>query len=61
MKIQIFDTTLRDGMQGANVSYSVEDKLSIMKTLDRFGVDYIEAGTPFSNPKEERLDRKSVV
>ena len=60
MKIQIFDTTLRDGMQGANVSYSVEDKLSIMKTLDRFGVDYIEAGTPFSNPKEERFFELAV-
>ena len=55
MKVQIFDTTLRDGMQGANVSYSVEDKLSILKALDRFGVSYIEAGTPFSNPKEARF------
>ena len=57
-KIEIFDSTLRDGAQSENVSYSVEDKLNIVRALDAIGIDYIEAGNPYSNPKE---DRKSVV
>ncbi|MBE6884858.1 MAG: citramalate synthase [Ruminococcaceae bacterium] len=60
MNIQIFDTTLRDGIQGANVSYSVEDKLNILRSLDKFGIGYIEAGTPFSNPKEQRFFELAV-
>jgi 2-isopropylmalate synthase len=51
-KIQIFDTTLRDGTQGEQVAFSVEDKIHIAKKLDDFGVDYIEAGWPGSNPKD---------
>lgn len=51
-KIQIFDTTLRDGTQGEKVSFSAEDKLRIADRLDRFGVDYIEGGWPGSNPKD---------
>lgn len=51
-KIQIFDSTLRDGAQGEGISYSVQDKLSIVRALDDFGVDYIEAGNPASNPKD---------
>lgn len=51
-KIQIFDSTLRDGAQGEGISYSVQDKLSIVRVLDDFGVDYIEAGNPASNPKD---------
>ena len=51
-KIQIFDSTLRDGAQGEGISYSVTDKLSIVHTLDDFGIDYIEAGNPASNPKD---------
>lgn len=50
--IEIFDSTLRDGAQGEGISYSVRDKLYIMKALDEFGVDYIEAGNPGSNPKD---------
>ena len=51
-KIQIFDTTLRDGTQGAKISLSVEDKIKIAKRLDEFGLDYIEGGWPMSNPKD---------
>ncbi|HHX21394.1 MAG TPA: citramalate synthase, partial [Clostridiales bacterium] len=51
-KILIFDSTLRDGAQGEGISYSVSDKLSIVRALDDFGVDYIEAGNPGSNPKD---------
>lgn len=50
--IEIFDSTLRDGAQGQGVSFSLEDKLKIVKALDEFGVDYIEAGNPGSNPKD---------
>lgn len=52
MKLQIFDSTLRDGAQGANISFSVDDKLKVIETLDKLGVDFIEAGNPFSNPAE---------
>ncbi len=51
-KIQIFDSSLRDGAQGEGISYSVTDKLSIVKALDEFKIDYIEAGNPTSNPKD---------
>ncbi len=51
-KISIFDSTLRDGAQGQGISYSVEDKIKIVKALDDIGVTYIEAGNPGSNPKD---------
>jgi 2-isopropylmalate synthase len=51
-KIEIFDTTLRDGAQTPSVSFSVQDKIKIAKLLDELGVDYIEGGWPGSNPKD---------
>lgn len=51
-RIEILDSTLRDGVQGEGIYYSVEDKLNIVKALDGIGVDYIEAGNPGSNPKD---------
>lgn len=51
-KIEIFDSTLRDGSQGEGISFSVQDKLNIVKRLDEFGIPYIEAGNPGSNPKD---------
>jgi len=51
-KIQLYDTTLRDGMQAEGVSFSLEDKLAIAKCLDKLGIDYIEGGYAASNPKE---------
>lgn len=54
-KVDIYDTTLRDGMQAEGVSFSVEDKLLIARKLDEFGVGYIEGGYPQSNPKEEEF------
>ena len=58
-KIELFDSTLRDGAQGENVSFSVEDKLNIARALDRLGIDYIEAGNPFSNPKDAAFFERS--
>lgn len=51
-KINIFDSTLRDGAQGEGVSFSVEDKLAVVQYLDDLGIDYIEGGNPASNPKD---------
>ncbi len=57
-KIFVYDTTLRDGTQGEGIAFSLEDKLKIIKMLDTLGVDYIEAGTPASNPKDRELFEK---
>lgn len=51
-RLEIFDSTLRDGAQGEGISFSVQDKLNIIAALDAFGVHYIEAGNPGSNPKD---------
>src|SRR2546423_4376651 len=51
-RIQIYDTTLRDGSQGEGVNFSLQDKLSITRRLDELGFDYIEGGYPLSNPKD---------
>lgn len=51
-KIIIYDTTLRDGMQGMGISYTLNDKLAIARELDAFGIDYIEGGFPLANEKE---------
>ena len=51
-KIEIFDSTLRDGAQGEGISFSADDKLKILQKLDSFGVAFAEAGNPGSNPKD---------
>lgn len=50
--VVMYDTTLRDGMQGIQVSYTLEDKIKIAHALDDMGIDYIEGGFPLSNEKE---------
>ncbi len=53
-KVDVYDTTLRDGSQTQEISYSVEDKLAIAEELDALGVDYIEGGWPApGNAKEQ--------
>lgn len=52
MKIEVYDTTLRDGTQRTDISLSVNDKLNIARRLDMLGVDFIEGGWPGSNPKD---------
>ena len=56
-RIEIYDSTLRDGAQALGVSLSGQDKLQIAKALDSLGVDYIEAGYPLSNPRDETFLR----
>ncbi len=51
-QVYIYDTTLRDGTQGEEISFSVEDKIKIALRLDAFGVEYVEGGWPGSNPKD---------
>jgi 2-isopropylmalate synthase len=53
--ITLYDTTLRDGMQGEGMSLSVHEKVRVAHALDSLGVHLIEAGFPASNPKEEAL------
>lgn len=55
MKIYMYDSTLRDGAQGENVNFSVMDKIKVSQTLDEMGINYIEAGNPFSNPKDKEF------
>ncbi len=51
-RIELYDTTLRDGTQGEGVSLSLQDKLLIAAKLDELGFDYVEGGYPLSNPKD---------
>src|SRR5437763_5713415 len=53
--IELYDTTLRDGMQGEGMSLSAQEKLRVAQRLDQLGIDLIEAGFPASNPKELEL------
>ncbi len=50
--IFLYDTTLRDGTQGENVTFSAEEKLNIAMRLDDIGIHYIEGGWPGSNPRD---------
>lgn len=58
-KVEIYDTTLRDGAQGEGISFSVEDKLKIARRLDQMGFDYIEGGWPGSNPKDNEFFQRA--
>ena len=55
MRVFTFDTTLRDGTQGENVSFSADDKVLIAHKLDELCIDYIEGGWPGSNPKDKEF------
>jgi 2-isopropylmalate synthase len=54
-RIELYDTTLRDGMQGEGMSLSAQEKLRVAHRLDELGIDVIEAGFASSNPKELEL------
>jgi 2-isopropylmalate synthase len=57
-RIEIYDTTLRDGAQGEGISFSGVGKIRVAKRLDEFGVDYIEGGFAGSNPKDMEFFRE---
>jgi 2-isopropylmalate synthase len=52
LPVTLYDTTLRDGTQGENITLSLADKLRIARMLDEYGMPYIEGGWPGSNPKD---------
>ncbi|WP_423920229.1 citramalate synthase [Candidatus Poriferisodalis sp.] len=54
-KVEIFDTTLRDGVQFEGISVSPDDKLKVARQLDALGIHWIEGGWPGSNPKDEEF------
>ena len=56
-QVKLYDTTLRDGMQGQGMSLSAAEKVRVVQALDRLGIHFIEAGFPSSNPKEAELFR----
>ncbi len=53
--VQLYDATLRDGMQGEGMSLTAQEKVRVAHRLDALGIDLIEAGFPASNPKELEL------
>ena len=53
--VQLYDATLRDGMQGHGLSLSAHEKVRVARKLDELGIHLIEAGFPASNPKEQEL------
>jgi len=55
--LEILDTTLRDGAQGEGITFSVQDKLDVVRALDDLGIAWIEAGNPGSNPKDMEFFR----
>src|SRR5687767_240963 len=50
--VVLYDTTLRDGTQGENITLSLADKIRIARMLDEYGMPFIEGGWPGSNPKD---------
>ena len=58
-RVEIYDTTLRDGTQLEGISVTVDDKLRIAEQLDWLGVKYIEAGWPGANPKDDELFKRA--
>jgi 2-isopropylmalate synthase len=56
-RIEILDTTLRDGAQGEGINFSLQDKFAVIQALDELGVPWIEAGSPGSNPKDAEFFR----
>ena len=58
-RVEIYDTTLRDGSQLEGISLTVDDKFRIAEQLDWLGVDFIEAGWPGANPKDDEMFRRA--
>ncbi len=52
MRVEFYDTTLRDGAQAEDIAFTLSDKLRITEKLDEFGIHYVEGGWPGSNPKD---------
>ena len=59
-KVELYDTTLRDGAQRADLSYSIEDRLRILHKLDSLGFPYVEGGWPGANPRDSEFFQLAV-
>jgi 2-isopropylmalate synthase len=57
VRVELYDTTLRDGAQAPGLSYTVEDRMRILHKLDQLGVPYIEGGWPGANPRDSEFFR----
>jgi len=58
-RVEIYDTTLRDGTQQEGISLTASDKLEVSGLLDQLGVDYIEGGWPGANPKDDEFFQRA--
>ncbi len=58
-RVDLYDTTLRDGSQREGISFTVKDKLSIASKIDQLGIHYIEGGWPGSNPKDAEFFKRA--
>lgn len=58
-RIEIYDTTLRDGAQTEGISFSVEDKIRITEKLNELGIHYVEGGWPGANPRDLEYFKKA--
>jgi 2-isopropylmalate synthase len=56
-RVELYDTSLRDGAQRAGLSYSIEDRLRILHKLDSMGFPFVEGGWPGANPRETEFFR----
>lgn len=54
-RIQVYDTTLRDGAQAEGITFSLQDKILVAQRLDKLGFDFVEGGYPASNDKDTRF------
>jgi 2-isopropylmalate synthase len=57
--IKVYDTTMRDGSQAADITFSLEDKIRIAQALDELGIHYLECGWPGSNPRDMRFFKEA--
>src|SRR5436305_2267020 len=55
MDVQLYDATLRDGLQGEGLTLTAAEKLRVAHALDELGVHLVEAGFAASNPKDAEL------
>jgi 2-isopropylmalate synthase len=60
VRVELYDTTLRDGTQGQGVSFTSDDKVAVARRLDAFGIDTIEGGWPGSNPRDAAFFERMI-
>lgn len=57
--LKIYDTTLRDGSQALDINFTVDEKIQLIKELDEFGMNYIEAGWPRTGSLDDEVYRRA--